>query len=147
MNRGAPPTAARAGPPTTKRRMTCRSLEIGGNFFEAGLHAGFVLLAARSAGDAGSADHLVSDLDQQRAAIGGEAGEILGPHLGILFQSLFHFARGNAEGARGIGLLETVLHSMRSGTVAADLDQHLAVAADDGGRDAAAIGSAGARCG
>ena len=35
---------------------------------EAGLHAGLVLLAARRAGDAGRADHVVADLDRQRAA-------------------------------------------------------------------------------
>src|SRR4051812_37885769 len=35
---------------------------------EAGLHAGFVLLAARRAGDADRADHLIADLDRQRAA-------------------------------------------------------------------------------
>src|SRR5215472_6164334 len=139
MTRVPAARTAIAATPITKRRMTWRSLEIGGNFFKAGLYAGLVLIAARSAGDAGSANHLVADFDRQRAARGGEAGEILGAHLGILFQSLFHFSRGDAEGARGKGLLEAVLHGMRPGTVAADLDQHLAVAADNGGRDAIAI--------
>src|SRR5215831_15883286 len=140
MTRVPAARTAIAATPITKRRMTWRSLEIGGNFFKARLYAGFVLIAARSAGDAGSANHLVADFDRQRAARGGEAGEILGAHLGILFQSLFHFSRG---GARGKGLVEAVLHGMRPGTVAADLDQHLAVAADNGGRDAIAICGAG----
>src|SRR5260221_2035960 len=113
------------------------------DLLDAGLYAGFVLFAAGSAGDACCADHLVADLDGQRAAPGGEAGEILGTHLGILFQSFFHLARGDAESAGGVGLLEAVLHGMRSGTIATDLNQHLAVATDDRGRYPVAVRCAG----
>ena len=56
---------------------------------------------------------------------------------------LFHLARRNAEGAGGEGLLEAVLHGVRSGAVAADLDEHFAVAADDGGRHAITVRRAG----
>src|SRR5438128_7267791 len=84
------------------------SLELIGDLLDAGLDAGFVLLAAGSTGGAGGADHLFADLDRQRAASGGEPAEILRPHLRIFLQSFFHLARGNAEGARGIGLLEAV---------------------------------------
>ena len=42
---------------------------------EAGLDAGLVLLAARRAGGAGRADHIVADLDRQRALRRGEAGQ------------------------------------------------------------------------
>src|SRR4026207_946059 len=75
---------------------------------DAGLHAGLVLLATRRTGRTGSTDHLVADLDRQRAAPGGEAGEVLRAHLRIILQALFHLARGDAEGARGERLLEAV---------------------------------------
>src|SRR5262245_27009850 len=92
--------ALRASPP---------SLELVGHLVDAGLDAGFVLVAAGSAGDADRADDVLADHDRQRAARGGEAGEILGSHLRILLQPLFHLARRNPEGARGVGLLEAVL--------------------------------------
>src|SRR5215471_6381544 len=105
------------------------SFELIGDLLDAGLDAGFVLVAAGSAGNAGRADHFLADHNRQRAARGGEAGEILRPHLRIFLQPLFHLARGNAECARREGLLEAVLHGVRSSAVAADLDQYLAVAA------------------
>src|SRR6476659_8553281 len=119
------------------------SLELIGDLLDAGLDAGFVLVAAGSAGDTDRADHLLADHDRQRAARGGEAGEILRAHLRLLLQPLFHLARGNAERARREGFLEAVLHGVRSSAVAADLDQHLAVAADDGSRHAVAVRGAG----
>src|SRR6478672_4862693 len=94
------------------------SLELIGDLLDAGLDAGFVLVAAGSAGDTGRADHFLADHDRQRAAGGGEAGEILRAHLRIFLQPIFHFARGNAEGARREGFLEAVLHGVRSSAVA-----------------------------
>src|SRR6516164_3481509 len=88
------------------------SLELIGDLLDAGLDAGFVLVAAGSAGNAGRADHLLADHDRQHAAGGGEAGEILRAHLRILLQPLFHLARRNAECTRRVGLLEAVLHGV-----------------------------------
>src|SRR5262245_19694296 len=118
-------------------------LELVGHLVDADLDAGFVLVAAGSAGDTDRADDLLTDHDRQRAARGGEAGEILRAHLRILLQPLFHLARRNPEGARGVRLLEAVLHGVRTGAVAADLDNHFAVAADDGGRHPIAVRLAG----
>src|SRR5262245_33421763 len=73
-----PPAAgsAIAVTPIARRRLARTSLQVGGDLLEAGLYAGFVLFAARSAGGAGRADHLLADFDRQRAARGGEAGKI-----------------------------------------------------------------------
>src|SRR5262245_66052409 len=128
------PTAPRSRPPQSRARDLCVALprrrwtsrtpsfELVGDLLDAGLDAGFVLVAAGSAGNADRADHLLADHDRQRAARGGEAGEILRAHLRIFLQPLFHLARRNAEGARREGLLEAVLHGVRPGAVAADLD-------------------------
>src|SRR5262245_15502235 len=118
-------------------------LELVGHLVDADLDAGFVLVAAGSAGDTDRADDLLTDHDRQRAARGSEAGEILRAHLRILLQPLFHLARGNAESARGKGFLEAVLHGVRRGAVTADLHQHFAVASDDGSRHAVAVRAAG----
>src|SRR5262245_43207637 len=127
----------------SQRRLTTPSLELIGDLIDGGLDAGFVLFAAGSAGGARGANHLLADLDRQRAAPGGEPTEILRPHLRIFLQPFFHLARGNAESARGIGLLEAVLHRVRPGAVAADLDQNLAVAPHHGRRHAVAVRGAG----
>src|SRR5215468_3050729 len=128
-----------------RKRWTSRtpSFELVGDLLDAGLDAGFVLVAAGSPGNADRADHLLADHDRQRAARGGEAGEILRAHLRIFLEPLFHLARRDAERAGGKGLLEAVLHGMRSAAVAAHLDQNFAVAADHGGRDAVALFGAG----
>src|SRR3984893_16454240 len=57
-----------------------RSLELIGHLVQRALHAGLALLAARRAGDAGRAYDLFANLDRQRAASSGEAGEILRAH-------------------------------------------------------------------
>src|SRR5262245_18502658 len=75
---------------------------------EAGLDAGFILLATRRAGDAGRADHILADLDRQRATGGGVAGEILRAHRRVLLQPLLHLAGRNAEGAGCERLLPAV---------------------------------------
>src|SRR5262249_6976341 len=113
--------------------------ELVGDLFDAGLDAGFVLVAARGSRDPDRADHVLADRNRPRAARGGEAGQVLRAHLRILLQAFFHLARRNAEGARGVGLLEAVLHGVRAGAVAADLDDHLAVAADHGGGHAVTV--------
>src|SRR5262245_5647056 len=123
--------------------ITARSLELIGDLVDAGLDAGFVLLAAGSAGDADRTDDVLADRDRQRATRGGKPGEILGTHLRILLQPLFHLARRNPEGARGESLLEAVLHGVRPGAVAADLDDNFSVAADNAGRQQIAVRRAG----
>ncbi len=46
------------------------SLEIGRDLVDARLGAGFVLVAARRAGDPDGADDVITDLDRQRALSG-----------------------------------------------------------------------------
>src|SRR5262245_7913368 len=89
---------------TVSGAAAARSLELIGDLLDAGLDAGFVLVAAGSAGDADRADHLLADHDRQRAARCGEAGEILRAHLRIFLQPFLHLARRNAERARRVGL-------------------------------------------
>src|SRR5262245_5935354 len=124
-------------------RVSPPSLELVGHLVDAGLDAGFVLVAAGSAGDANRTDDVLADHDRQRTTRGGEAGEILGTHLRILLQPVFHLAGRNPEGARGVSLLEAVLHGVRPGAVATDLNYHFAVAADHGGRHAITVRRAG----
>ena len=44
-----------------------RLFEVRGNLVDAGLGAGFILVAARRAGNPDGADDVVTDLDRQRA--------------------------------------------------------------------------------
>ena len=62
---------------TRVRRGSACLLQLILDLVEAGLDAGLVLLAARRAGGAGRADHVVADLDRQRASPGDEAGSVL----------------------------------------------------------------------
>ena len=65
------------------------------------------------------------------------------PSDGSFFNRVDEIARRRTEGARGISFAETVLGGVRAGVVAADLDDDLAVAADNRRRHRIAIRLAG----
>src|SRR5205807_1841584 len=133
--------AGRASPRASQP--PARSLELVGDLVDAGLRADLVLLAAGRAGDADRADDLLADLDRQRPPSGNHVVEMNREVGGVLLDALDDLARGNAEGARRVGLAQAVLHGVRRGAVAAYRDQNLAAAADHVHGDAMALLRAG----
>lgn len=115
------------------------SLQLILDLIEAGLHAGLVLLAAGRTGDSCCAGNVIADLNWQSASRGGEASEKLRAHLGIVLQAFFHFPRRNLESARGKRLLERIFHGMGPRTVATYLNNDLADATHNHGRNLEAL--------
>src|SRR5262245_2589153 len=70
---------------TVSGAAAARSLELIGDLLDAGLDAGFILVAAGSAGNADRADHLLADHDRQRAARGGKPVRYCAPICGFFF--------------------------------------------------------------
>src|SRR5437762_7936842 len=90
-------------------RNECGLFELVGDLVEPGLDAGLVLVAAGRARDAGRADHLVADLDRQRALRCDDAREVHRAGGRVVLDPLHELARGDAESARGVGLTLAVL--------------------------------------
>src|SRR5688572_12135882 len=90
-------------------------LELILDLVDPGLDAGLVLLAARAARCAGRTDHVVADLDRQRALARDHVRQGDEAELRVVLQPLHEIARGAAEGARGVGLAEAVIHGVRAG--------------------------------
>src|SRR5580700_4287303 len=107
------------------------SFQLVGDLVDPGLGADLVLVAAGRPGNADRADDFVADLDGQRPLRGDHVVQVHGEEGWVLLVSVGDLARGDAEGARGIGLAKAVLERVRRGIVAAQLDNDLAVAADD----------------
>src|SRR6266550_4515005 len=96
-----------------------QSLELVGDLVEAGLRADLVLLSAGRAGDADRADDFLADPDRQRALSGDNVVEMNREIGGVLLDARDDVTRGDAEGARRVGLAQAVLHGVRRGAVAA----------------------------
>src|SRR2546423_13999794 len=106
-------------------------LQIAGDLVDAGLDAGFVLVAARRAGGAGRADHVFAGLDRQRAARRDHVAEAKRAGIWGLGDVLGELAGVNALGARGLRLVHGVLHGVGDGGVAALRDEGFADVADN----------------
>jgi hypothetical protein len=105
-------------------------MELGRNLVDAGFGAGFVLVAARGAGNADGADSVVADHDRQRALGRHEIGEEELPRIGVALDGVGEFARRRARGAGGIGLLHRVFEGRKAGGGIAYRHDHLAFAAE-----------------
>ena len=73
-----------------------RLLQLIRDLVDAGLGAGFVLVAAGRAGDANRADHVVADLDRQRAARRDHVAEAQRAGAGSLGDVVGELAGGDA---------------------------------------------------
>jgi hypothetical protein len=118
-------------------------LQLIRHLVDAGLGADLVLLAARCAGHPtaprtssptliGSAPCAATTLESQMSG-----------RFGLSLSRCTRSLEGPAERARGVGLAEAVLHGVRAGIVAADLEQQFTGASDDAHRDPIAVGLAG----
>src|SRR6476646_9671818 len=128
-----------AGP----ERKLWRLFQLIGNLIDTGFDARFIFLATRRAGSTSRADDLIAELDWQRALIGNHISKVNEAERRVVLQAGDDLARRYAEGAGGIGFAEAVLDGVRTGIVAPDLDNNLAVASDDGRRHRVAIRLAG----
>ena len=72
-----------------------RLFEVCGHLVDAGLGAGFILVAARCAGNADGTDHVVTDHDRQRALRRGDVGQKERTGVRVAFDVVCKFAGGN----------------------------------------------------
>src|SRR5258706_2877887 len=77
--------------------------QLRSHLVDAGLGAGFVLVAARRAGNADGADGVIADHDRQRTLRGYEIGEEEIPRIGIALDGVGKFSRRRARSASRIG--------------------------------------------
>jgi len=104
--------------------------ELVGNFVNASLNASLVFFAAWRTGCARSADGLVADFYRQGALVSNDIAQMDKSQRWLILDALDHVAGWGPKGPRRIGFAKAVLHRMRTGVIAAKLDENLSVATD-----------------